>query len=137
MRRTLALILSAVLVLAFAAPALAAEGGVPGSPVKSGVIWADGTLFATIPQGDLPYNGHDETYDHLYQVPGQAPVSEAGPTNPDYNGGRWLPTPVTWETEPYLIESAEELYEAEAAGDVTIGTPNYAATNLCPLIPNH
>jgi hypothetical protein len=136
MRRTLALILSAVLVLAFAAPALAAKGGEPGSPISPEAIWADGTLFATIGQGSLHYNGHDDTYDRLYQVPDQAPISEAGPTNPDYNGGRWLPTPVTWNVASYEITSAHALHMAAMAGDVTIHYDETGDPFLCPLLPN-
>lgn len=136
MRRILVLVAAAVAALA-ALPAAAAPGGTPGSPITPNAIWADGELYATIGRGPLPYNGVDASYDHLYLIPGQEPLSEAAPGNRSYNGGRWLPTPVTWTVEPYVIESLAELAAAEATGDVVVGTPVYDSAFLCPLIPNH
>jgi hypothetical protein len=136
-RRATMLTMATALVLTLAVPALGAPGGNPGSPIAPGAIWADGQLFATVGLGSLPYNGNDQSFDMLFMIEGQEPVSEAGPGNPDYNGGRWLPTPVTWNTTPYLITSYADLQEAVAAGDVTIGDSDTGAAFLCPLIPNH
>ncbi len=137
MRRVPVLVVLLVLAVLGALPAAAAPGGAPGSPIAPDSIWADGALYATIGRGSLPYNGVDASFDHLYMIPGQAPLSEAAPGNRDYNGGRWLPTPVTWTVEPYVIISLAELMAAEAAGDVVVGVPDHGAIFLCPLIPNH
>ncbi len=120
-----------------AAPAAAAPGGEPGSPIVPDFIYADGELYGTILQGPLHYNGNPRSFDKLFLVPGQAPVSEAAPGNRDYNGGRWLPTPVTWNVAAYPITSYSQLHAAAMNGDVTIGTPITEAAFLCPLIPNH
>lgn len=136
MRRTLILILAVGVMMGAAVPAFAARGGVPGSPIAGDMIWADGELFGTIAQGSLPYNGNDGSFDQLFLVPGQNPVAEAAP-GPDYNGGRWLPTPVTWNVAPYLIDSYEGLMTAAGLGHVSIGSADTGAAFLCPLIPNH
>lgn len=125
-----------VALLALSGPALAARGGSPGSPLAPDAIWADGALWGTIPQGSLHYNGNDESYDRLFIFTGgeQAPVSEAAPGNPHYNGGRWLPVMVTWETTPYLLTSHADVHAAAQAGDITVGAPDTSGTFLCPLI---
>ncbi len=67
-------------------------------------------------------------------------MAEAAPGNNAYNGGRWLPTPVTVTGDApadLLITSYTELMDAAAAGWVVIGAANTGAAFLCPLIPNH
>lgn len=125
--------LTAALVMAFAGQAFAARGGSAGSTVAADAIYADGDLFGTVPNGALPYNGNDHSFDLIYVVPGQQAVAEAAP-GPDYNGGRWLPVPVTWNVDPYLLTSEDAVLAAEGAGHVTLGAPQYDAAFLCPLI---
>ena len=83
--------------------------------------------------GALPYNGNDHSFDRLYMVPGQQAVAEAAP-GPGYNGGQWLPVPVTWNVDPYLLTSEDAVMAAADAGHITLGMPQYDATFLCPLI---
>jgi hypothetical protein len=136
-RLRILLAVTALLVGALAAPALAARGGNPGSPIAPDAIWADGSLYATIGQGPLHYNGHDDSFDVLVLVPGQAPVSEAAPGNPDYNGGRWLPTPATWTgAATPLLTSYADVMAAVDAGHLVLEAPHTGAAFLCPLIPN-
>ncbi len=138
MKRIAIVALAALMAVALvAAPAAAAPGGEPGSPIVPDFIYADGELYGTILLGSLPYNGKPKSFDKLFLVPGQAPVSEAAPGNRDYNGGRWLPTAVTWNVTAYTITSYAQLHAAAMNGDVTIGTPMTDAAFLCPLIPNH
>lgn len=138
MKRTVIVALAALMAVALlAAPAAAARGGEPGSPIVPGAIYADGELYATILQGPLHYNGNPKSFDQLFLVPGQAPVSEAAPGNSNYNGGRWLPTPVSWNVAAYPITSYAQLHAAAMNADVTIGSPMTDAAFLCPLIPNH
>lgn len=137
MRRAVAVLFAAMLgLMLIAGPALAAKGGVKGSPIAPDAIYADGQLWGTIGQGPLHYNGNDQSFDKLFLVPGQMPVSEAGPGNSDYNGGRWLPVPVTWNSAPYLLTSYSEVRAAALVGDITLGAPNTGGTFLCPLIRN-
>lgn len=132
MRRILLVALGAVLLLgAMAGGALAAPQGSP--PIAPDAIYADGELFGTIGLNPLPFNDNPQAFDRLYMVPGQQAVAEAAP-GPDYNGGRWLPVPVTWNTTPYLLTSDDAVHAAAAAGDVAIGAPQYDGAFLCPLI---
>jgi hypothetical protein len=140
MRKTIVIAIVAVLAVGLvAAPAAAARGGEPGSPIIEDLIWADGDLYGTILQNGLKYNGNEASYDKLFLVPGQNPVAEAAPGNSDYNGGRWLPTPVEWAdgVTPYELTSYADVHTATAAGDLIIGESDTSAAFLCPLIPNH
>ena len=140
MRRTIVFAVVALLAIGLiAAPASAARGGVKGSPIIGDLIWADGELYGTILQNGLKFNGNESSYDKLFMVPGQNPVAEAAPGNSDYNGGRWLPTPVEWagDATPYELNSYEDVHAAAAAGDLIIGESDTGAAFLCPLIPNH
>jgi hypothetical protein len=126
--------MSLLLLSVLAAPAFAARGGTPGSPIHADAIYADGELFGVIALSALPYNGNDHSFDEIYVIDGQPNVAEAAP-GPDYNGGRWLPVPVTWNVTPYLLTSSDDVHAAEDAGDITLGAPAYDGTFLCPLIP--
>jgi hypothetical protein len=136
MKRLIPIAIAAMLAVMIAAPASAA----PNTPIASGAIWADGTLLGTRPLGSLPFNDNEQAFDHLYKIEGQAAVSEAGPGNPAYNGGRWIPTPVTktmsFPTDT-VIKSYAELLDAEEQGWVVIGDGDTSNTFLCPLIKNH
>ena len=138
MKRFTILAIAVVMVVATAAPAFAAKGG--NTPIAPDVIYADGELYGTIFRGALPYNNNPQAFDQLFLIDGQDnPVAEAAPGK-GYNGGRWLPTPVS-KTASFpmgeVIKSYEELHAAEQAGWVVIGDANTDAAFLCPLIPNH
>lgn len=133
MRRISMLVLT-VLVLAVGLALPAAAGG---GRIAPDAIWADGETYGTFGAASaLPANAPAHSFDRLFLVPGQKPVAEAAP-GLGYNGGRWLPTPVTWTATPRLITSYAELMAAVADGDLVIGAPDSAAAFLCPLIPNH
>jgi hypothetical protein len=135
MKRLVAVaLLTTVILTALAASAVAAPKGNPGSPIVENAIYAGGELFGVIALGTLPFNGNEQSFDRLYTVPGQQAVAEAAP-GPGYNGGRWLPVPVTWNVAPYLLTSAADVDAAAMAGDITLGTPLFDGTFLCPLIP--
>ena len=135
MKRSSAIVLVALAAMvALSVPAIAAPGGTPGSPIAADAIYADGKLLGTIGLGALPYNGNDHAFDRLFMPDnGQPAVAEAAPGR-GYNGGRWLPVPVTWVSEPYLLTSYAAVIDAAAAGDVVIGEADTAAAFLCPLI---
>jgi hypothetical protein len=133
MRRILAFAVVVALVMIVAAPAFAA----PGKPTFSPAIYADGQAWGTKGNGSLPApNEHDaQSYDRLFLVPGQLPVSEAGPGNPMYNGGRWWTVQVEWNSAPYLLTSYEDVMDAIAAGDLAYTAVQSPAYFQCPLLP--
>jgi hypothetical protein len=120
---------------AFAAP-VSAEG-----PNFGPAIYADGQAWGTKGLGDLPPpNGrNNQSFDMLFAftngVSGQLPVSEAGPGNPSYNGGRWNLQNATWVdgAEPVLITSYAQLRMAVDAGLIAVTSAN--TYFLCPLLP--
>ena len=88
-KKMLALTLALALLIVTVIPAFAA------GPGFGPAIYADGVAWSTKGTADLPApNDQDrQSFDGLYKftngVDGQLAVSEAGPGNPAYNGGRW------------------------------------------------
>lgn len=130
MRRILAALTSAALVLAISASAVAAGG----PPALS--FYVDGEQYRTIgTPTDLSGTGApDHSYDTIYALgDGLANVAEAKPGDTDYNGGRWMVLPITWHSAPVQLRSAEEVEAADLAGDLSIGgTP--VQQFVCPVI---
>ena len=143
MRRLTTFIALLAIGLLIAAPAYAARGGAPGSPIIEDLIWADGEQLGTILQKELTYNGNEASYDRLFMfavgegLAFQAPVAEAAPGNKDYNGGRWLPTMVAYDGTQGVLESYADLMAAIESGAAEILGTDYGAAFLCPLIPSH
>ena len=81
---------------------------------------------------DLPNQG---TFDTIYVLgSGLASVADAGPGDPDYNGGRWEVHVVTWNTiEPTQFTNDEQVEAAAAAGQITIS--DVVRRFECPLVP--
>lgn len=125
----------AMALTAFAGP-VSAEG-----PNFGPAIYADGQAWGTKGLGSLPApNGqNNQSFDMLFAftngVSGQLPVSEAGPGNPNYNGGRWSLQNATWVegAEPVLITSYEQLAMYANAGLIEVASAN--TYFLCPLLP--
>jgi hypothetical protein len=114
-------------------------------------IYADGVAWSKKGLGTLPAPNERmmRSFDRLYLIEGQAmPVSEAGPGNPDYNGGRWATQAARWTEEalshygddlPVLtrfgpVEDPESILYHLEAGDLVLvaGSPSYFE---CPLLP--
>jgi len=136
MKRRLMVVLVVVMVAAVAVIPAFADG-----PNFGPAIYADDVAWGTKGTADLPApNDHDrQSFDGLYKftngVEGQLAVSEAGPGNPAYNGGRWIEYFVTWNITPPddPITSFEQLDGFIQAGDVTVvESGNYFQ---CPLLP--
>lgn len=134
-KKMLALTLALALLIVTVIPAFAA------GPNFGPAIYADGVAWGTKGNADLPApNDHNrQSFDGLYKftngVEGQLPVSEAGPGNPAYNGGRWIEYFVTWNITPPddPITSFDQLDGFIQAGDVTVvESGNYFQ---CPLLP--
>jgi hypothetical protein len=139
----------AVAALLFTTLALAGAG----KPTFSPAIFADGKPWGTKGLGALPApNEHNvQSFDKLFMfvngAAGQLPVSEAGPGNPMYNGGRWYTHVAIW-TEAggnfYLqgfpvVTSYEDIKWNVDLGYLMVmpgsagGEP--PAFFLCPLLP--
>jgi hypothetical protein len=126
-----ALIGAAVLVTVLAGPA--AAGGL--GPPHNG-FYVDGAIYRTIgTPTDISGTGAPaSSFDTLYAIEGQAlAVAAAKPGDSDYNGGRWMRFPVTWNVTPYLLTSEEDVLAAATAADVTVASiPD--AEFVCPVI---
>jgi hypothetical protein len=136
-RIQIASILALALLIATAVPAFAA------GPTFEPAIYADGVAWGTKGTTTLPApNGHnDQSFDGLFVisdgVKGQLPVSEAGPKNPAYNGGRWSAYSVTWEATAtkVLVTSYAQLMDLADSGAVTIESAH--SYFQCPLLRLH
>ena len=133
-RRSTALLLAGALSLLAAVPAAGAGLGPPHD-----AFYVDGDVYRTIgTPTDLSGTGAPgHSFDALYAVEGQAlAVAEAKPGDRDYNGGRWMRFPVTWNVTPYEdpLTSEEAVLAAAAIGDVTIAEQPDAQFT-CPVIP--
>ncbi len=124
----------------------------PGKPNFGPSIYADGVAWGTKATTELPApNDHNvQSYDILYVITngadGQLPVSDAGPRNRYYNGGRWFTHTAEWT--PFglevmvplpVLKSYEDIMPHYDAGHLDIwpgsfdgGPPEYFQ---CPLLP--
>jgi hypothetical protein len=135
MKRLASILASLGLLLVLAtAPASAAVG----PPHLA--FYVDGTTYRTVgTPTDLTGTGAPaKTFDNLYALGGGGllDVAAAAPGDSDYNGGRWMVFPVTWNVTPYQLFSEEEVLAAATAGDLTIASEP-AKEFVCPVIPSH
>lgn len=122
--------------LMVAVPALAA------GPSFSPQIYADGVAWGTKGLGELPAPNEQMmvSFDTLYLfengAEGQLPVSEAGPGNPAYNGGRWATQGVRWTMEsPPVVKDAASIHGYLESGLLVL-TPGFVPSYFeCPLLP--
>jgi hypothetical protein len=115
------------------------------SPNFAPGVYADGVAWGTKGTAFLPApnDSNLQSYDALYVVVGgveeQLPVSEAGPGNPDYNGGRWLTHTATWKegSTPVLLTSYADLMTHADDLEIALGSPEGGppAYFQCPLLP--
>lgn len=138
------------LLFVFAIPAFA-QG-----PGFGPAIYADGEVFATQGVAGLPApNGNNvQSFDKLFVITnsnnpeGQLPVSEAGPGNRDYNGGRWFTHTVEWTQDGFddhgtvpVLKSYDDIMTHYSLGHLTItegppdGPGEPPAYFECPLLP--
>jgi hypothetical protein len=118
MRRIIASLAATVLLVISAAPALA------GGPPAVG-FYVDDQLYRTVgtPTDFTNTGAPSFTYDRIFALGnGLRNVAEAKPGDRDFNGGRWAVMPVEWHVAPYQLTSAEAVFTAEDAGDLTVAT---------------
>jgi hypothetical protein len=116
-------------------------------------IYADGEVWGTKGNSTLPApnDSNEQSFDKLFKITnrnnpaGQLPVSEAGPGNPLYNGGRWSAYTVQWTPAAFaelgtvpVLTSYDDVMQQQALGHLTItqGDPSGAYPYFqCPLLP--
>jgi hypothetical protein len=135
MQRFLAILASLALLLILTTTTVS---GAVGPPHLG--FYVDGTAYRTVgTPTDLTGTGAPaRSFDTLYALGGNGLLDVAGaaPGDTDYNGGRWMVFPVTWNVPPYQLFSEEDVLAAQARGDLTIAsTP--AREFVCPVIPAH
>jgi hypothetical protein len=122
MKRLLAGLTAAVATAALAAPGMA-TGNSLGPP--AGTFYANDQVFKSIiTPTSIPDKG---PFDTLYMIPGFAPVSDAAPGSPGYNGGRWMVVQVTGTFTSQPTNAAEVLAHATNVQDTGVRF-------VCPLI---
>lgn len=121
-----------VLVAAMAIPAVAKQNAAVGF----GHLFLDGEIVRTnVPPANVkPGSGRDALYRFEVGADGQLGVAAVGPGTGNYHGGRWAVSDVTWNVDPYLLTSEDEVLEAAEQGDISI-TRNAAADFRCPIQP--
>lgn len=148
MIKKIVLTLCVTCLLAIAGNALADKG----KPNFTPSIYADGVAWGTKTTTLLPPpNSHNlQSFDILYVIvngaDGQLPVSDAGPGNPFYNGGRWFTHTAVWTEAGMMahdplpvLRSYEDIMIHYDLGHLDIypgspegGPPEYFQ---CPLLP--
>jgi len=106
-------------------------------------FWGDDKRWGTKAVTELPEPKNKGSLDKLFFIMHEdqdAPLSEAAPRNPHYNGGRWWSHTVTVDDEDpidFPITSYSELMAYDDAGYVTIteGEANHPDFFACPLLP--
>lgn len=129
-RLTSLLVACGLLATLFATPA--AAGGPPDL-----AFYVDGVRYRTIgTPTDLSNTGAPaRSFDRIYALGGAlANVAEAKPGDRDYNGGRWMVLPVTWNTSAVQLTSAEQVLAYADAGLLSIAT-SPVKMFVCPVIP--
>lgn len=118
MRRIASLLAALGLLLSIAASP-AAAGGPPSLS-----FYIDGARYRTVgTPTDFSNTGAPEfTYDRLYSLgSGLINVAEAKPGDRDFNGGRWAVLPITWNSTPVQLTSAEQVEAYAHSGLLSIG----------------
>jgi hypothetical protein len=117
--RRLASLLAATGLLISIAAAPTVAGGPPSLS-----FYIDGQRYRTVgtPTDFSNTGAPDFTYDRIFALgSGLINVAEAKPGDTDFNGGRWAVMPITWNTTPTQLTSAEAVFTWADAGLLTIG----------------
>jgi hypothetical protein len=115
--------------------ALLAGSAAAGGPPAVG-FYVDGQLYRTVgTPTDLSGTGAPAgSYDRIYALgSGLRNVAEAKPGDADFNGGRWMVLPVTWNVAPVQLTSDSQVLAYAADGKLTIGTTPVRQF-VCPVI---
>jgi hypothetical protein len=106
------------------------------APPSRGMLYLDGQIVRTIGlPASIPHGGIDPLYQVTNGTPDQLSVATYGPGSPNFHGGQWAVSTVTFNAgvTPYLLTSAQDVLDAQAAGDVTV-TRHPELDNRCPVL---
>jgi hypothetical protein len=105
-------------------------------------FWGDDERWGTKAVTVLPEPRNKDSLDKLFFIMHEdqdAPLSEAAPGNPAYNGGRWWSHTVTVDDESAIdfpITSSDELAGLpDGAVTITEGEATHPDFFACPLLP--
>ena len=137
MRKLVTMIVSTAAALLLTTATVAAGNGPPAVG-----FYVDGSLYRTIATPtDLSNTGAPaHSFDKIYALGVDSSgdpllnVAEAAPGDGDYNGGRWMVLPVTWNVAPVQLTSDTQVLAYEALGLLDIAT-SPAKQFVCPAIP--
>ncbi len=114
-------------------------------------IWANDELFATIITDTTfmspPLHSTDVIYSFMMSgLAGQRSVADAGPGDPDFNGGRWSVHIATFTAQGVLVfdqdddgyvdeelTNSDQVHEAADLGYIILSPANFYFE--CPLLP--
>jgi hypothetical protein len=128
--RITAALTGALLLVSVAATTVSA-----GGPPSLG-FYVDGSRYRTIgtPTDFTNTGAPDFSFDKIYALgSGLINVAEAKPGDTDFNGGRWMVLPITWNVTPVQLTSAEAVQAYADAGWLTIGTTPVREF-FCPVV---
>ena len=131
MRKLVSMVATGLLLVALTGGAVRA-GGPPGVG-----FYVDGALFRTVgTPTDFSHTGAPaHSFDNIYALGGNLlNVAESKPGDRDYNGGRWMVLPVTWNVAPVQLTSAEQVQAYADAGMLEIASEPVQLFE-CPVIP--
>jgi hypothetical protein len=144
MRRFLVALSVPTLLTAALVGSAAAQGS--GGVTDGAAFWANGQLYRTVnTPTDIGGTGAPEhSFDIIYAFPmgTQINVAEAAPGDRDYNGGRWMVTPISFTNYAMaaamyggangIFDSDTEVLAAVNAGAATLGDP--VRFFVCPVV---
>lgn len=97
-------------------------------------FWGDSERWGTKAVSALPEPRNKDSLDKLFFIPGQAPLSEAAPGNPAYNGGRWWAHTVAGV--PETAQPVRSYDELQQLSGLTIAEGGHDPVFFeCPLLP--
>jgi hypothetical protein len=109
--------------------------GAASATTTKSVLFHDGDVVGTVvvPVA-IPGKGTDPFYSVTNGAEGQLGIAGVAPGDGPYHGGAWEVFTVTFDAgvTPYLLTSDEAVFQAEAAGDVTV-TRAPDADFRCPI----
>ena len=128
----------AAVVAALAAGALgvSSANAATDPDVHKGMLFFNGGVVRTVvvPVSLAAGSGTDPFYAVTNGAAGQLGIAGVAPGSPDYHGGHWAVSTVTFSVTPYLLKSTADVQAAALAGDVSVtrvGSKDF----LCPVQP--
>ena len=136
MRRLITVISAVLLVLTVGVGAASAGNGPPAP-----AFYVDDVVYRTVgTPTDLSDTGAPaHSFDVIYALGNDADgnplmnVAEAAPGDRDYNGGRWMVLPISWNVDPVQLTSDAQVLMYEADGLLEIGDEPVKQF-VCPVI---